>query len=54
MNQLHPQIFISLLYQTIPTGKGFISATPPAIKSAQTIPWILGIFEYIYSHLNIF
>lgn len=54
IDQLLPQISTSLLYQTIPTGKGFTSAAPPAIKSAQTIPWILGIFEYIYSHLNIF
>ncbi len=54
IDQLHPQISTSLLYQTFSTDKGFISVTPPAIKSAQTIPWILGTFESIYSHLILF
>jgi len=40
-------------YQVISTDKNILFATLPAVKSAQTIPWILGIFRYTYLHFTI-
>lgn len=48
IDHLHPQTSTSSFCQTISTGKGY-SSDPPAIKSARTMPWILGIFEHLRS-----